>query len=319
MLLSNRHSTFKLFSFTIFLTLCVIFYIWHFGHWKWVALTAAIASESGATFTTVESLSAAAIPEKIWYKLGPKGLSDHSREWIDTCLKKNPSYQSELMTDLSGDIFVKDNFVSRPDIVETYLALPIPILKADFLRYLLLFAEGGIWSDLDVSCADIPTHDWIPAQYKIDAGLVVGLEFDMGWGDNFVRQFASWTVMAKPGSPHILMVIDDILEGLREKTKEHNVMVNDLTLDMIGDVVDLTGPRRLTRSVFKSLELILDERIDDRNISGLLSPKLISDVLILPGYSFAASSNQYEGTHGPALVTHHYAGTWKNEHGGELA
>lgn len=46
---------------------------------------------------------------------------------------------------------------------------------------------------------------------------------------------------------------------------------------------------------------------------------LVSDVLILPGFSFAASSNYYskENATGPALVTHHYAGSWKNDHGGE--
>jgi alpha 1,6-mannosyltransferase len=81
-----------------------------------------------------------AIPEKVWYKLGPRGLSDQSREWIDTCLKKNPTYKSELMTDLSSDFFVEEHFANRPEIVETYLALRIPILKADILRYLILFA-----------------------------------------------------------------------------------------------------------------------------------------------------------------------------------
>jgi alpha 1,6-mannosyltransferase len=95
------------------------------------------------------------------------------------------------MTDILGDIYVKETFKSRPEIIETYLALPIPILKADLLRYLLLHTEGGIWSDLDVSCEDVPIHDWIPAQYKKEASLVVGWEFDIGWGDNVVRQFAS--------------------------------------------------------------------------------------------------------------------------------
>jgi hypothetical protein len=44
-------------------------------------------------------------------------------------------------------------------------------------------------------------------------------------------------------------------------------------------------------------------------------------VLVLPGYSFALSSNHYnpEDTQGPALVTHHFDGSWKNDHGGETA
>lgn len=236
---------------------------------------------------------------------------------MDACLSKNPTFKAELLTDDSGDLYVKEHFAHRPDIVETYLALPIPILKADILRYLILLAEGGIWNDLDVSCEGVPIRDWVPEQYKKDAALVVGLEFDVGWGNNFQRQFATWTMMAKPGSPHLSVVIDDILEGLRLKTEEHNVTVGGLTKTMIGDVVDMTGPRRMTYSIIKSLGI----ESMDRNISSLVEPKLIGDVLVLPGYSFALSANHYaaDDIQGPALVTHHYAGSWKNEHGGELA
>jgi alpha 1,6-mannosyltransferase len=124
-------------------------------------------------------------------------------------------------------------------------------------------------------------------------------------------------MMAKPGSPHMSMVIDDILDALREKTRQHNVTIAGLKFDMIGGVVDLTGPRRFTKSVLKNLDLMLNGTAADRNISYLLESKLIGDVLILPGYSFASSSNTYGEVQGPALVTHHYAGTWKNEFGGE--
>jgi alpha 1,6-mannosyltransferase len=55
-----------------------------------------------------------------------------------------------------------------------------------------------------------------------------------------------------------------------------------------------------------------------RNISGLLEPKLIGDVLILPGNSFGALQNGFPQNEGPTLVTHHYAGSWKNDHGGEV-
>lgn len=260
------------------------------------------------------------IPEKIWYKVGPKGLSDQSHEWLDDCLHKNPAHSAQIMTDLTGDQYVEQNFGHRPDIVHAYLSLSVPILKADFLRYLLLFIEGGIWADLDVSCGDVPIREWIPETIRAKAGLVVGWEFDVGWGDSFIRQFESWTIMAAPGSPHLLMVIDDIMEGIRQKTGEYGVPVSGLTLEMTGDVIDFTGPRRLTRGVLKSLELVRNETIDMASISNLLEPVLVEDVLILPGYSFAATSNTYsnENVTGPSLVQHHYAGSWKNHNGGEM-
>lgn len=122
--------------------------------------------------------------------------------------------------------------------------------------------------------------------------------------------------MAKPRSPHMSMIIDDILNEVRETIEKHKVKVTDLTLEMTGEVVDFTGPRRLTRSVFKSLTRMLNDTIDDRNASDLMKSKLIDDVLILPEYAFAASSNHYAANQtGTSLVTHHFAGTWKNEHG----
>jgi hypothetical protein len=41
----------------------------------------------------------------------------------------------------------------------------------------------------------------------------------------------------------------------------------------------------------------------------------------IPGYSFSASLQNYKDDEnpGPALVTHHFAGSWKNEIGGEVA
>lgn len=269
------------------------------------------------TSSTSSPASAAAIPEKLWYKLGPNGLNSELQGYVDTCLSRNPTFQYEFMTDLSGDAFVKEHFASRPDILDNFLALRIPIVKADILRYLILYEDGGTWNDLDVSCEDVPIREWIPAQYKENTGLVVGLEFDV---DIWVRQFASWTIMAKPKSPHMLMVVEDCIEAVLEKTREHNVGVPDLTIDMIGDVVDFSGPRRLTRGVLNSLSLTLNSKIEDGNISNVMEPRLIGDVLVLPDYSFANSMNEQYGDRGKGqiLVTHHYAGSWKNSLGGEI-
>ncbi|KAF8859186.1 hypothetical protein BDZ45DRAFT_714179 [Acephala macrosclerotiorum] len=282
-----------------------------------------LVTQSPVTVTvtsTTRTSSPTVIPEKIWYKLGPKGLSKDAKGWTDSCLTKNPTFRHEFLTDASGDYYVKEYFSHRPDIVNTYLRLPIPILKADLLRYLILYAEGGMWSDLDVSCEEITIHNWIPEEYREGTGLVVGLEFDWKWeDDNFLHsQFASWTIMAKPGSPHMLQVIEDILEGMKSKAEENNVSISGLTTEMVGEVVDATGPKRMTRSIVKSMEVALGKTVDDRNISGLYEPKLIGDVLILPGNAFAASQSGYPKDQGPMLVTHHYAGTWKNDHGGEM-
>jgi mannosyltransferase OCH1-like enzyme len=145
------------------------------------------------------------------------------------------------------------------------------------------------------------------------------LEFDAGWPGKFIRQFTTWTIMAKPGSPHLWMVVQDIVQSFRDTMREQNVTAEGLTLQMLGDVVDTTGPRRFTRSILRSLGETFNRTLQDTE--ELLEPKLAGDVLVLPGYAFAASANTYdEGMEvPPPLVTHHYAGTWKNEKGGEMS
>lgn len=259
------------------------------------------------------------IPKKIWYKLGPRGLTADVRTWTDSCIKQNPEYEHEFMTDELSEAWVAEHFTDDLELVETYRNLTIPIVKADILRYLLLFVEGGVYNDLDITC-HVPIDNWVPADYLANSSLVVGWEFDVGWGENIVREFATWTIMSKPASPHMWTLIEDIIQLLDDKRKGHNLeSVGQLTPATVGDVVDTTGPRMFTKTILKSLERTLQVPIDRDSIKNLLHPKLVGDVLILPGYSFAAGSNHYgaEEQLGPSLVTHHGAGTWKNEHGGE--
>lgn len=321
MLLSKQPAALKMTFVVILTAACTVLFLYHlirpFDHRK----EAIISGQEPLPLQSPILASAAPnpIPERLWYKLGPKGLSDESQEWIKSCLETNPMYRAEYMTDESAEMYVKVNFATRPEIVETYLALPFPILKADFFRYLILFAEGGIWNDLDVSCGDVPIADWIPAQYAKEANLVVGWEFDVGWGDSFEREFATWTIMARPGSPHLLLVIESIVQAFREKSREHDVAIAELTMDMIGDVVDSTGPRRMTHGIMDSLKSNLQDDFSEESTYLLMEPMLVGDVLILPGYSLAASSNHYEeGVElPPAFVTHHFASSWKNENFGE--
>jgi mannosyltransferase OCH1-like enzyme len=263
------------------------------------------------------------IPKLLWYKLGPNGLSEETRTWTNSCIANNPEYKATFLTDESSDEYVRKTFQeSRPDIVESYLSLPIPIYKADMLRYMLLWDQGGVWSDLDVSCEEnITIDEWVPAEYREAAALVVGWEFDVGWPGLVGRQFNSWTFMAKPRLPHMIQVVDDIIQTLREKTTELQIPIQNITMEMMGDTVDVTGPRRLTRSVFTSLSRQLNRTVEETEIQEIVQPKLVGDVLVLPGRSLAASANLYapeqEELLPPKLVTHHYAGTWKNDHGGE--
>ncbi|TGO35241.1 hypothetical protein BHYA_0165g00130 [Botrytis hyacinthi] len=264
------------------------------------------------------SSEAPGFPKKLWYKVGPQGVSDEAKRFRHHCLDINPGYKYEVLTDAFADEYVWKWFSHRPDILNTYFSLSIPILKADLLRYLILYAYGGVWFDLDVSCEDIPMDDWVLEEHRA-ANLVVGLEFDYDYQEDtaMYSQFASWTIMAKPGSPHLMQVINDILDELNEIARRNEVSIEGIELSMISDVVDITGPKRMTWGIIKSLKEILERDLDDRDVGELRSARLIHDVLILPGNAFAGTQNGFKKEKGKVFVNHHYAGTWKNKFGGE--
>jgi alpha 1,6-mannosyltransferase len=166
---------FKFLSYHSLFALCVILIIYQICTLRSTHDAVALAIQYTAQTPEYEG-----IPKIIWYKLGPRGLSEEAKNWTDSCITPNPEYDAHFMTDESSDEYVRTAFAERPDIVTNYLALPVPIWKADLLRYLLLWDQGGIWFDLDVSCEGIPIDEWIPPEYKGNTSLVVGWELTMG-------------------------------------------------------------------------------------------------------------------------------------------
>lgn len=156
----------------------------------------------------------------------------------------------------------------------------------------------------------VPIDAWIPAEYRNATNLVVGIEFD---GD----QFASWTVMAKPRTAHIAAVIEYIMDALEDVAAQVGTSIAGLTMAMIEDVVAVTGPQAMTRAILESVSVELGVEVGGENVSGLREPVLLHDVLVLPNAAFAAMQGGFPEDQGLYLVEHHYAGSWKNDRGGE--
>ncbi|KAL2866466.1 glycosyltransferase family 32 protein [Aspergillus lucknowensis] len=253
-------------------------------------------------------------PAKIWHKCGPKGVDEKAQALMDLWLEKNPNFRHELLTDDSADQYVREHYSDWPDVLETYMALTVPILKADFLRVLILYADGGIWSDIDVQC-EVPVSNWIPEKLakntdKKPINVVVGIEFD-GW------QFASWTIMAKPHLQHFKATIEYVVTQLKATALENHVSLSGLTKPMIDDVVKVTGPQAITVALLKSVSDETGQDFNKQYLSQLKEPKLLGDILVFPQASFAALQGGMPKDQGPYLVSHLYYGSWKNDMGGE--
>ncbi|KAJ5166214.1 uncharacterized protein N7482_004995 [Penicillium canariense] len=258
------------------------------------------------------------IPDKVWHTAKHHDITAQQSERIRTWLEINPSCRQELLSDRSSEAFVRAHYgQTRPDIVETYEAISIPILRADLFRYLVILAEGGFWGDLDVSC-EKPLAQWIPAEYNNGTvDMIVGLEFDMEWrgpDTEVASQFCNWVFAAQPASRNLQVIVDAVVAKLKKIAKDQGVQIEDITLDLLPeDVVNVTGPKMMTISIMNSLKELLGRTVDDRDFSRIKRPKLVGDVLIMPGVSFAALQNGNPKNQGDPLVSHHYEGSWKKE------
>jgi mannosyltransferase OCH1-like enzyme len=256
------------------------------------------------------------IPGKVWQSAKDQIFTNGQQIIIDSWLHKNPNFRYELLTDQSAESYVVTRYnETRPDIVALYKALTIPILRADLLRYLILLSDGGIWSDIDVTC-EIDVGHWLPADMyhtTPNISLIVGLEFDFptDHARPVSSQLTNWVIAARPDSSHLLYVVNSIIKGLHDIATENGVQPSGITLDMISSVIDVTGPKIMTLGIVQSLGEMLGRTVDDRHIAGIKKPHLVGDVLIMPSAAFAAFQNHYPKDQGEPLVSHHYAGSWK--------
>lgn len=190
-------------------------------------------------------------PQKIWQKweTPAQGLSEElmrlSKSWIDM----NPSYRYELLTSDSSLTYVRDRFRERPDIVRVFEQTTDTILRADLVRYLTLFADGGVYADIDTDCSR-PIEDWVPVEYANTTSLLLGVEYDARGGDistdfSTPVQLCQWTLMAKPGHRVLEHVVDRVIANLAADMETLDSVTSH---DMLY-VLETTGPRVSTSGV----------------------------------------------------------------------
>lgn len=121
-------------------------------------------------------------PRKMWqsWKVDPLRFEDRDIERARTWTVKNPGHRYEVLTDDNAMNYVEHYYgrsgFNRPDIVHTYKTLNAKIIQADLLRYLIMYAEGGLYADIDVEALRSIEH-FIPRRFdEGDIEMVIGIE-----------------------------------------------------------------------------------------------------------------------------------------------
>lgn len=119
------------------------------------------------------------IPHRIYqtWSMPTNLLVDPYKKWQASWPAMNPNHRYELITDAAAMSYVKAKYKHEPEIITTFTRISDPILRADYIRYLMLLADGGVYTDLDTVCVK-PIDQWVPEKMQGSIRMVVGLEFD---------------------------------------------------------------------------------------------------------------------------------------------
>ena len=266
----------------------------------------------------------AKFPAYIWqtWKITPADGEFSFREQEASWSELHPGFVHEVITDDVALALLRLLYAGVPDVVRAYRALPLAVLRADFFRYLILFARGGIYSDID-TYALRSAIEWIPSSVPRDSvGLVVGIEADPDredWAQWYSRriQFCQWTIQAKAGHPALRETIARITEETlrREAAGELKATRGD-------NVVEFTGPAQWTDALFDYFNDARffgvgggsekgDGDIDWKNFTGMANPRKVGDVMVLPITGFSPGVGQMgakEFDDPQAMVKHDFEG-----------
>ena len=155
-----------------------------------------------------EFLKQQEFPSKIW-QTSRTYKSPGGRKEVQSWLEMNPGYRYERITQANDQAYVRETFPHDPDLLNVLFQLDDGMLRADLIQYIFLYAEGGVYTDMDTVCLT-PIRLWVPEQYSKQANLVLGIEGDCQGGEiisgfSHCVQFATWTMMVKPG--HFILKI----------------------------------------------------------------------------------------------------------------
>ncbi|CCE63537.1 hypothetical protein TPHA_0F00500 [Tetrapisispora phaffii CBS 4417] len=227
---------------------------------------------------------------------------------------KNKTDHYSLITDQQLIPLLEDIYSNVPLVLEAIRAMPVTILKIDFFRYLILYAKGGIYSDLDTLPLK-PLEHWVsvnqtklnnlyqvsnrtnepltyqklknsnlPKMRKQGPGIVIGIEADpdrVDWQDWYARrvQFCQWTIQAKPGHPMLRELILNITATTLNSVYETNGKFSSF---LVGPTIDYDIVGRSSHPILINdsiSHLKTRSNVDGTDIMNWTGPGIFTDLV----------------------------------------
>ena len=196
--------------------ICLIIWsysIFTFSRRTQVALAIEPVPSDGASSPPANETRSLDFPSKLWQtsRTFDNPSTDSS---VQSWLQKNPGHRYERITQSNDANYLRETITNDPHLLDTAISLNDGMLRADLIQYIFLYAEGGTYTDMDTVCLK-PIDSWLSDDLKSHANLVVGIEGDCLGGEwiagfSHCVQFATWTMMVKPGHFVMKIILDHV-------------------------------------------------------------------------------------------------------------
>jgi inositol phosphorylceramide mannosyltransferase catalytic subunit len=209
-----------------------------------------------------------AIPRKIHQIYFGDDLSDRLRANVQELKHLNPDWDHVLFDGPAGEDYIRANYGSG--VLDAYNRLDprYYAARADLLRYLIVYQEGGVYLDIK-SRFEGPIdrfirgdEGYVLAQWRNGPGEVhegFGIHRDLAYVPG--GEFQNFHVIAAPKHPFLAAVIETVLRNITAYAPWHAV-------GRTG-VVRVTGPIAYTQAIFPLLGCHPCKRVQNESEVGL--------------------------------------------------
>ncbi|KAI9676716.1 MAG: hypothetical protein M1822_008279 [Bathelium mastoideum] len=293
-------------------------------------------------------------PRKIWqwWRHGAEIPEGELAEGVEQWRLQNPEFRYERLSHGDDETYVRDRTFWNPRIANAFAEISHDtILRSDFVRYIALLMDGGVYADIDTT-PQRPIVKWIPTDVANATNLVVGIEMDKGYPEfeeiPYTVGLAQYAIMAKKGHPAMLRTVEKVYHNLIALLERKGIEVDEAKSDgqrypkattvthryggeqskpgssahqslgiLFDDVIKVTGPTAFTASVWEYLSEQTGEELTGREITNITEPILIADVLVLPINGLGSGqlhSNSGHCNDTQAVVCHHWVSSWVKDY-----
>ena len=201
------------------------------------------------------------IPLKIFQTWKTKNPEYSLRLFQESWKRCNPDFEYVIFDDNDCDNYVKNKATEYIEVWEKIKLLGSKAICADFIRYLYIYNEGGIYSDIDTIC--LKSFIELYKKYP-NKKIILGLESDLKDENEakslniaHPKSLALHTFISAAKHPIFKYILDQIAEKIN--TIDTNFNIIERGNDSMMSVLNLTGPGRLNSVIYNYGQIYKDD------------------------------------------------------------